>query len=809
MKILPAAIVILFISFSVIKAQTYYPSYYHQNEFSLTSPGAMKYGLYGYNNPALLGVINQYDLYFAWSDKYGKWSDLNNWGLFTAVPHFGFSAVNLKVVGYSVTDYKLSLGFGNSSLSYGIGYGWSAGDAGTFHRSDVFTVGTLIRPYKYISLGLIGNISTKYNSSGIVDFALRPFGTEAAALFGDYLLGGENIEGEPKWSAGCAFELLPGIRITGRYFDTKFFNIGAEFSLGRIGFTAATNFDKNSNHTYNIYGVRVGGYDRNILSKILPEKKYVSLDLLGNIEYQRYLLFDNSNTLINLIEQIDAAKEDKTIAGIAVNTSGMKVNKEILWELREKLKHFKEAGKHVVVFIDRTNIDGYQFASVADKIVMDPQGMLTLEGYLMGRTFYKNTLAKLGIGFDELRYFKYKSAMESFSRTEMSKADSLQRQQLVDEFYNLAKHDICGGRGITTAYFDSLVNYRVAFLPEEAVKAGLIDTIGRWDAVTRLIKEFEKEKPEFTSAGELERFLLPNDDHWGRKPEIAVIYAIGTCAMDYGITARKLVKDVERAAGDPNIKAVILRVDSPGGDGMASDIIAEAIKKCKQLKPVIVSQGFVAASGGYWLSMYADTIVAAPNTITGSIGVIGGWFYDNGLKEKLGFSTDYVKRGDHADLGFGFTLPFIGLPALPDRDFTPSELKKVKSSILTMYREFVNKAASGRDTTYDYIASIAQGRVWSGSAGLKNYLVDVLGGLSRAINIAAVKAGLDKDEYRIAEYPAQKLFSFSQFIPGVFGPENKNDNVLNHLRFRMNNNGLPMPLLPLSDMNYILNNSFF
>jgi protease-4 len=269
--------------------------------------------------------------------------------------------------------------------------------------------------------------------------------------------------------------------------------------------------------------------------------------------------------------------------------------------------------------------------------------------------------------------------------------------------------------------------------------------------------------------------------------------------MDEGITARKLVLDVNYAADDPNVKAIVLRVDSPGGDGLASDIIAEALKKCRGKKPVIISQGYVAASGGYWLSMYGDTIVASPNTITGSIGVIGGWAYNNGFENKLGVSTDFVKKGEHADLGFGFTLPFIGI-TIPDRDLTPAEQAKAESTIKSMYKDFVKRAAAGRKKSFEYIDSIGQGRVWSGTAGLKNGLIDILGGLSTAINIAAEKAGLSGLQYDIVEYPEPGLINFNKLMPNPFGIESQSNKMLDDLKFRFKYNGQPMPLIPIENM---------
>jgi protease-4 len=776
--------------------------YYSINQLGFTSPGAMKYGLYGYDNPAMLSTESGPDFYFTWSDKTGTWNNLNNWGLFASIPHIGFAVVNSKLFGASINNYKFSASLGDDAFSYGLGYSWNTGNEGAFNASNLYTLGTLIRPDKFLSLGLIGNLPTSGRSEGVVDLAIRPLGDEFISLFADYSIEKDRYPGEIKWSTGAALEVLSGLRITGRYFDTKLFSAGVVLSLGNFGISSGTHFDNAGKNSSNSYGIRIGSYDRNLFYNLTPKEDYLKLDLYGMLEYQRYKFFDNSNTLLNIIQKIRAAKEDKTIAGIAINTSGMTINKEKLWELREELKKFKAVGKHIVIYIDRPAIQAYDLASIADKVIIDPQGMIILEGFLAGRQYYKNTLEKLGIGFTELKYFKYKSFNETYSRDKMSEADSTQLQDLINDFYLTAKKDICEGRHIEPGKFDELVNSHTLFLPDEAIEAGLADTIGRWDEVAETVKKLEGSYKGIVDAGSIEKLNLPEDNYWGEKPEVAIIYALGLCAMDEGITARKLVNDVNSAANDNNVKAIVLRVDSPGGDGLASDIIAEALKKCRAKKPVIISQGYVAASGGYWLSMYGDTILAAPNTITGSIGVIGGWAYNKGFDSMLGVSTDFVKKGDHADLGFGFTLPFIGL-TIPDRDLTAAEKTKAESTIKNMYKDFVNKVASGRKKSFDYIDSVGQGRVWSGTAGLKNGLIDVLGGLSTAIDIAAQKAGLCGLQYTIIEYPAPGLLNLNNIIPNPFNIQIRSNKMMDDLIFRFKNNGQPMPLLPLDDIQLI------
>jgi protease-4 len=787
---------------SLAAAQTF-PSYYSTTDLSLTSPGALRFGLYGYDNPALLTYVHQTDFQFVWTNADGSVGDPYRWGLFMAAPDFGFGVVRTKAGPVAVTDYRLSFGFGDRSAGFGFAYGFSGGDKSASDRSNVFTLGSIVRPAPYVSVGLVGSVTTSgRGQEAVIDLGLRPFGNEKLTVFADGGLQNDQVLKNGNWSVGAALELLPGIRLTGRYFDSQAFNLGVSLNLGRVGFSGQSTYDKEGKNRFNTYAVRLGAFDRTILTGAMKHSKYVGMDFNGGMKYQRFMLFDNSNTLKGTLEAIAAAKADGTVSGIALNTSGMHVNREMLWEIREQLNDFKSAGKKVIVFIDRVSIEEYHFASIADRIVMDPCGMILMPGYLMGQTYFKGTLEKIGVGFDELRFFKYKSADEYLARDSMSAADREQRQRYIDDLYACSKTDICQGRGLTPERFDQIVNDEPMILPREAMEKKLVDTLGRWEDVETMIDHLEGSKKPIVGVGSLEKFNLPPDARWGERPRIAVIYALGACAMDEGIKARSLVKDVDAAGSDPKIKAIVLRVDSPGGDAMASDYIAEAMKKARKNKPVIVSQGFVAGSGGYWLSMYADTIVSAPSTITGSIGVIGGWMYNKDLKEKLGMSTDHVQVGTHADLGFGMSLPFLGL-SLPDRDLTAAERGAAERAIRSLYGEFVAKVAEGRKSTSEKIEQVAQGRFYSGTEARSLRLVDVLGGLEDAIRIAKVRANIDpQEDVTIVEMPKPGLFDFSRLMPRMFGIEQQlsADPFVEQFMLRVRHNGEPMPVMPLDDM---------
>jgi protease-4 len=230
----------------------------------------------------------------------------------------------------------------------------------------------------------------------------------------------------------------------------------------------------------------------------------------------------------------------------------------------------------------------------------------------------------------------------------MSEADREQRLALVEDFYTATRADVVASRNVSDDTFDKWVNEDVLISPKQALDLGLVDKLGRWDDVAKVIEELEGSKKPYVPASMLDENRYPSN-LWGEDPAIAVVYALGYCGMDTGIQARKLEKIVKDLTNDRWTKAIVLRVDSPGGSALASDLVAERIRECTKKKPVIISQGDVAASGGYWLSMYGSKIYAQPQTITGSIGVIGGWLWDDGIGKKLGHTSDHVQVGDKAE----------------------------------------------------------------------------------------------------------------------------------------------------------------
>ncbi|MEW6751828.1 MAG: S49 family peptidase [Candidatus Latescibacterota bacterium] len=805
--------------------------YAARSAFLLGSPGGTALGLLGHANPAHLNYVQGVEGAVAWTDarstfvptapsaltpgsansRSGSSLMRRDWALFSAAPHVGFSTVHLA--GEEGSEHRLALAAGDRRMGGGVGYGWESGAFADKHRSHL-VVGLLARPFRWFSTGAtVTRTVAEADMEVAADLALRPLGSERLTLFAESW--SDDVD---NWSAGAVVQVVPGVQIAGRLFEGRVFTVGVHLGAGALGVESLARYRERRLparrrayspapgawttvqegprhdyvHAFNTYLVRLGTPERSVLTRLLePRDRYLKLELDGPVRYRKFPLFDDTRTLAELVVLLRHVRRDPGVAGLAVNLSGLEISQEASYELRSLLQEVRRTGKKLVVYVDEADLPRYHLASVADHLVLDPTGMILLPGFAAGRTYFRGTLDKLGVGFEEWRLFEYKSAFEELSRTEMSPADRQQNQELVEDFYEQTRSDICASRGLTPAAFDTLVNQTTLFLPPEALAAQLVDRVGRWAEMDSIVGDLAGRARPLSPARLPQRLL---DLRWGEPPRLAVVYALGVTAMDAGMEARGLAGDLQAVCEDRGVSAVVLRVDSPGGDPLAADLVAEAVRRCPQDKPVVVSQGQVAASGGYWVSMYADTIVAAPNTITGSIGVIGGWVYDRGLKERAGIATDHVQVGEHADLLSGASL--LGL-TLPDRNLRPDERARVDRAMLHLYRDFVARVAQGRRSSPEAIEAVAQGRVWSGLRARDRGLVDALGGMDLALELARQRAAIPADDpVELVEYPRMGLFD-----PGLLRPDlplvvQRAEALRRALEFRLEHNGQPLPLLP-------------
>jgi len=762
----------------VAHAQAPIPSYYDQLQFNLTSPSAYSTAIGGYANPAVYGTLPGGEAIYAWSDQNRTFSQLGNWGFFSGGSNFGFGLTRNKFAAGSagelgVTDWRLALAEEYEGTSFGLGFGWTSGDKTAANRSNIFQMGLAQRLGGYVSLGLGWDFALQesYNK-GLLDFAVRPLKSELLVLWADWELPKGVSAKDSPWSVGAMADIGPGIQLAGRYFDDKSFSFSIELLFGGGPRLAGSpRYNKDGVNTNTTYEVRLGFPDPSIIERaIRKDGSYIHMDMKGSVRYRRFRYFDMGNTLASVLRNIELAKTDPAVSGIAMNLSGMAISRGKAWEIGEALKDFRTSGRHVVIYADYLGKNELQIATAADRIIFDPEGIVFVPGYLLSRTYVRNMLDKLGIGFDEWRFLKYKSAAEGFSRTEMSEADREQRYGLIEDFYATTREAVTSGRGISEATFDEMVDDHVLISAKKALDMNVVDKLGRWDDVNDVIKDLEGESKRLKGTASLDGNRIP-ERKWDQPPKVAVVYALGVCAMDSGIRARTLEKVFLQLRNDSRYKAVVLRVDSPGGSALAADRVAIAMKKCAEKKPVVISQGDVAASGGYWLSMYGNKIYAQPGTIVGSIGVIGGWIWNDGLGEKIGHTSDHVSIGKHADLFAGMNI-FLAGPRIPDRAMTPEEREMLMDHLKVFYDAFVETAAKGRGMSTGEMEALAQGRVFSGVDGKENGLVDEIGGLKASIIAARALAGIDPDDrVQIVELPHMPSFDFSMLspIPGVGG----------------------------------------
>ena len=493
---------------------------------------------------------------------------------------------------------------------------------------------------------------------------------------------------------------------------------------------------------------------------------------LDNIDFLSFTPKKNLG-LNKILASIQKAAKDSRIQGIYLDLTEIQGNFGALaftQEIRNALQKFKESGKFIYSYSNLGySQKSYYLATVADKIFVNPETPLLLTGMSSSISFYKETLAKLGIQPEVVKVGKFKSAVEPFISDEMSPANREQVQTYLSSLWGNIVKGISASRNIPVEKINQITDDFKIYPTEEFVKEGFFDGTLYENAMLDKLREAcgltDDEKLSLTSFEDYTKATFPSVNFAADK--IAVIYAQGNIEFQQGPESigPELATTIRKAREDKNIKAIVLRVNSPGGSALTSDIIWKEVQLAAQTKPFIASMGNVAASGGYYISCAADTIVADPTTLTGSIGIFGLLFSGEKLiKDKLGISSDVVKTNEHSDFGGGYPLPI----PISDRPLTDYERNVMQTYINRGYDTFLDRVSQGRHMTKEAVNEIAQGRVWTGEDALKLGLVDVLGGLEDAIAIAANKAGLNN--YQITELPVERspfediLINFSQSI---------------------------------------------
>lgn len=467
--------------------------------------------------------------------------------------------------------------------------------------------------------------------------------------------------------------------------------------------------------------------------------------------------------LDDLLSNIKFAKENKYIDGIYLKGGSLSAAPATLQELRQALLDFKESGKFIVAYAEDYAQSNYYLASVADEIYINPQGELAWGGLGGLPMYYKELLDKLGVEMQVVKVGTYKSAVEPYVCTEMSDADRLQTERYLGEIWQVMVNDVAASRNLTAEQLNAYADEYMKYQPQEKyVQYGLVDSLMfKQDMKAVLTRLAGTEDYTLVSHSELLGVERAKNT---AKSEIAIIYAEGeiTDADGDGIVGKEMVKTIKDVAEDDDVKAVVLRVNSPGGSAYASEQICHAITMLKAEKPVVVSMGDYAASGGYYIASNADYIIAQPNTITGSIGIFGLIPSLAGTFDKLGLNVDAVSTNKLST--FDGDMVYKGM--------TPEERDIMQSYVNRGYDLFTQRCSEGRNMTQDDIKKIAEGRVWTGTAALEIGLVDSLGNIQAAVDKAAELAALET--YAVVDFP-EKEDEITMFLNSLMGADNDDD----------------------------------
>lgn len=465
--------------------------------------------------------------------------------------------------------------------------------------------------------------------------------------------------------------------------------------------------------------------------------------------------------LRDILDNIEKAKNDERIKGIYLTCSSINAGLSQTEEIRNKLLDFKSSGKFIISYAENYTQKGYYLSSIADEIYLNPEGIVELKGFSASIMFFKGLLEKLDVKVQVIRHGKFKSAIEPFVLTKMSAENRKQMSLLINTIADNVLDSIASQRGLSLKKIEEITNTLDCNTATKCIEYNFIDELLYEDQVIHKLKNNlgDTNNINLVSLQKYRNVLLKKKEKISRD-KIAIIYTTGEISSGKGdlesIGSETTVKAIRKASKDKRIKAIVLRINSPGGSAIASDVILREIMLAKLKKPIVVSMGDVAASGGYYIACAADSIVANPTTITGSIGVFGLIpNMQNFYRNKLGITIDTVNTHKYADMGI-------------NRPLTDFEAKKIQESIKKIYKTFIEHVSLGRNISIAAVDEIGQGRVWTGYDAKRLGLVDVLGGLEKAIEIASYLAKIDN--YRLISLP-EKEDPFETMIKGIKGEE--------------------------------------
>lgn len=633
---------------------------------------------------------------------------------------------------------------------FSIGYLYTSWDAR-------YTVGTMIRPNRWTSLGL----TTSFPSRGGYDFdmgvAVMPF-WERFVMYSDFRY--EKTDGETDFyvkNLSGTLEVLDGVKLNlsylpdrGDFKDGDFYG-GVELSLGNILLGGFGNQDEQEG----IVTASVIPYP----TFMKPKPRSVIVEIKGDYPEVPELkgMLGKEHSFYNLLNLLNYIRKNEKIETVVVNVKNNSLGLAQTEEVRNILAEINK-DKNVIMYSHNLRLKELYLTTAVDKVAIPPGGEVFFPGIYMSKMYLQGTLEKLDIEPEFERVGRYKSAVEMFTRKSISKADREQMIKFMDDLVSVLVYRIAEKRDMEVEGLKSLIDSIGMFMPEVAKEHGLVDTILYFDQVKEMAG-IEKEGKVWRGRSIPRGFVVRS------KPKIAILALEGSIIVGessnspipvplFGsktIGSETVVKQLNKLRKDKSVKAVIIRIDSGGGSSLASDLIYRAILRLKEEKPVIISMGNIAASGGYYISAPGTKILADKTTLTGSIGIFGFKFVTEGFYNKLGINRDVVKWGKHADAMGGH------------RSFTEEEQERFEKMIHYGYKQFIGKVADCRELTTEEVDSVGMGRIWSGKTAREIKLIDSYGGLMDAIQVAKEEADLER--YTVVLMP--KPIKFFERLLGI------------------------------------------
>ena len=638
--------------------------------------------------------------------------------------------------GVDFNRYTLSSGSGiGSSLYWGTGYSWVNSDDENYDKLTSWSLGLMFRR-RYVSAGVIARNLNRPRFHGeklgrTYDFgvAIRP-STSRVTLSVD----ARKVEKVKGVDFNFAVEVRPfrWAALRASVNDDSSFDIRFGINFRQFGLGMYNRFDENQKYQRSV------GYM--FLSQALHTTRHIRRNAFLDVQ------------MAEIEKTLKLAKRDREIAGALIKIGGSRYGIGRLQEMRDAILDFKVSGKKVIGYMTNCSTGNYLLASACDQIVLHPSGEVRLIGLRSEISFYKGVLDKLGIRADLEHTGEYKSASDSFTRKEMSDAHREVQNAILDDLYDQLTQSIADKRSWTQDDVKRLID-QGPFTAKQALAYGIVDQLAYRDQLKSIAKDLTGKDCRLVKARQYLGIIEYEHDWEVPLPKIAIIEAEGMMMTGESFTdpftgtktmgSTTITRAIRNVRKDSSIKAVVLRIDSVGGLVVAADTIWRELIRLKAVKPLVVSMGDVAGSGGYYIAAPADVIVAGPGTITGSIGVISGKYSFKGLYDKIGLHKEVLKRGKHADFYTDYG------------DYPPEEREIIQTQIKEIYEDFIGKVAEGRGMTKEAVDQIAKGRIWTGKQAKEIGLVDELGGLSLALSIARKKAGLARRKVQLIRLPQQ------------------------------------------------------